>query len=81
PPSCGRAPAGGLTRTPPTRRGPETGVVRDSDDIKVIQEEINGPLLPVFPYERLEDALSYLNQRPRPLAQYYFAFDKAQQQA
>ncbi|WP_033941324.1 aldehyde dehydrogenase family protein, partial [Pseudomonas aeruginosa] len=29
---------------------------------------------------RLEDALAYVNQRPRPLALYYFGYDKAQQQ-
>ncbi|MED5773702.1 aldehyde dehydrogenase family protein, partial [Enterobacter kobei] len=51
-----------------------------SDDMKVMQEEIFGPLLPVIPYERLEDALAYVNQRPRPLALYYFGYDKAQQQ-
>ena len=45
-----------------------------------MQEEIFGPLLPVIPYERLEDALAYVNQRPRPLALYYFGYDKAQQQ-
>ena len=48
--------------------------------MKVMQEEIFGPLLPVIPYERLEDALAYVNQRPRPLALYYFGYDKAQQQ-
>ncbi|WP_323029242.1 aldehyde dehydrogenase family protein [Castellaniella defragrans] len=28
---------------------------------------------------RLEDALAYINQRPRPLALYYFGYDRAEQ--
>ena len=43
-----------------------------TDDMKVMQEEIFGPLLPVVPYDRLEDALEYVRNRPRPLALYYF---------
>ena len=62
------------------RRLPQTLLLNVSDDMKVMQEEIFGPLLPVIPYERLEDALAYVNQRPRPLALYYFGYDKAQQQ-
>ena len=34
----------------------------------VMQEEIFGPILPVLTYEKLEDALSWINQRPKPLA-------------
>ncbi|WP_264209269.1 aldehyde dehydrogenase family protein [Pseudomonas aeruginosa] len=49
------------------RRLPQTLLLNVSDDMKVMQEEIFGPLLPVIPYERLEDALAYVNQRPRPL--------------
>ena len=31
-----------------------------------MQEEIFGPILPVLTYEKLEDALSWINQRPKP---------------
>ena len=49
------------------------------DDMLVMQDEIFGPLLPVVPYDRIEQAFDYINQRPRPLALYYFGYDKAEQ--
>lgn len=48
-----------------------------NDDMQVMQEEIFGPFLPVLSYDRLDDALAYVNNRPRPLALYYFGYDKA----
>ncbi|MEU9808695.1 aldehyde dehydrogenase family protein [Mycobacterium sp. NPDC050853] len=38
----------------------------------VMQEEIFGPILPVLAYESLDDAISFVNSRPKPLAGYYF---------
>ena len=43
----------------------------------VMQEEIFGPILPVLPCEDAEAAIEFINQRPRPLALYVFAFDAA----
>ena len=51
-----------------------------SDDMTVMQDEIFGPLLPIVPYSGLDQAFAYINQRPRPLALYYFGYDKAEQQ-
>ena len=51
-----------------------------TDDMKVMQEEIFGPLLPILPYDNLDSALNYIAERPRPLALYYFGYDKAEQQ-
>lgn len=62
------------------RRLPLAVLLDVSDEMQVMQEEIFGPLLPVVPYERLEDAFAYINARPRPLALYYFGYDKAEQQ-
>ncbi|MBF0674383.1 coniferyl aldehyde dehydrogenase [Pseudomonas sp.] len=62
------------------RRMAHSVLLNTTDDMKVMQEEIFGPLLPVIPYQRLEDALAYINDRPRPLALYYFGYDKAEQQ-
>ncbi len=42
------------------------------DGMRVMQEEIFGPLLPLVPYETLDSAIAYVNARPRPLALYYF---------
>ena len=43
----------------------------------LLQHEIFGPILPVLPYDRLEEAIAYINARPRPLALYWFGGDAA----
>lgn len=43
-----------------------------SDDMDLSHEEIFGPILLIVPYDELKQASSYINQRPRPLALYYF---------
>ena len=62
------------------RRLAHSLVLNVTDEMKLMQEEIFGPLLPVVPYQRLEDAFAYINDRPRPLALYYFGYDKSEQQ-
>lgn len=62
------------------RRMPFSVLLDVRDDMLVMQDEIFGPLLPVVPYKRIEDAYAYINQRPRPLALYYFGYNKAEQQ-
>ncbi|RMG66844.1 MAG: aldehyde dehydrogenase family protein [Bacteroidetes bacterium] len=37
-----------------------------------MQEEIFGPILPIIPYDRLEEAIRFINARPKPLALYVF---------
>ncbi|AHG91593.1 Aldehyde Dehydrogenase [Gemmatirosa kalamazoonensis] len=54
---------------------PPTLLVDPPEDLAVMQEEIFGPLLPLVPYDALEDAIDYVNARPRPLALYYFDDD------
>lgn len=61
------------------RRLPFSLLLNISDDMLVMQDEIFGPLLPIVPYERIEQAFAYINQRPRPLALYYFGYNKAEQ--
>nr|WP_269151743.1 aldehyde dehydrogenase [Sutcliffiella horikoshii] len=43
---------------------------------KVMQEEIFGPILPVLTYSDLKDAMSQINDQPKPLALYVFTEDK-----
>ncbi|MCP8462893.1 coniferyl aldehyde dehydrogenase [Pseudomonas sp. ZM23] len=62
------------------RRLPQALLLNVNDEMKVMQEEIFGPLLPVIPYQNLEQALSYINERDRPLALYYFGYDKREQE-
>ena len=47
-----------------------------SDDMKVMQEEIFGPILPVMTYDRIEQAVDYVNAHDRPLGLYYFGEDR-----
>ena len=47
-----------------------------NDRMLVMQEEIFGPLLPLVPYDSIDDAINYVNQRPRPLALYLFSHDR-----
>ncbi|SHE80830.1 coniferyl-aldehyde dehydrogenase [Modicisalibacter ilicicola DSM 19980] len=58
---------------------PPTLVLDVDDTMRLMQEEIFGPLLPIVPVDSLEDAMSYVARRPRPLALYYFGYDRAEQ--
>ena len=49
-----------------------TIVTGASESCALMQEEIFGPLLPLVPYDVLDDAIAYINARPRPLALYLF---------
>ena len=44
---------------------------------RLMTEEIFGPILPVLPYDRLDDAIASINAGPRPLALYWFGSDTA----
>ena len=63
--------AGGSRKIAPTL------VLEPNDEMLVMQEEIFGPILPVVTYQTLDDAIAYVNDRPRPLALYFFSHDKA----
>lgn len=43
-------------------------------------EEIFGPLLPLIPYDKLEDAIAYVNAKERPLVTYVLSENKAFQE-
>jgi coniferyl-aldehyde dehydrogenase len=43
-----------------------------TDGMRVMSEEIFGPVLPIVPYDTLREALAYINRRERPLALYWF---------
>lgn len=55
-----------------TRRLPPLALLDVGDDLRVMREEIFGPLLPIRPYRDLDEAIAFVNGRPRPLALYYF---------
>jgi coniferyl-aldehyde dehydrogenase len=49
--------------------------------MRVMQEEIFGPVMPVKTYSNTNEAIADINARPRPLALYYFGEDKAERDA
>lgn len=54
------------------RRLPLHILINPDDRLKVMQEEIFGPILPIVTINNLSEALHYIQQRPRPLGLYYF---------
>ncbi|OFX02698.1 MAG: aldehyde dehydrogenase [Alphaproteobacteria bacterium RIFCSPHIGHO2_12_FULL_66_14] len=68
-------PAGEDLSQQPHRRIAPTLILNPTDDMKVMQEEIFGPLLPVKAYRNLDDAIDHINAHDRPLGLYYFGTD------
>lgn len=62
-----------------TRKMPLHLIENGTAEMKVLQEELFGPVMPVVPYRSLDDAIDYVNDRDRPLALYFFSYDKTQQ--
>ncbi len=48
-----------------------------NDEMIIMQNEIFGPLLPIIPYESLDEVIAYINDRERPLGLYAFSNDRA----
>jgi coniferyl-aldehyde dehydrogenase len=63
------------------RRIPPTLILDPTDDMKVMQEEIFGPVLPVKTYKDVSQAVAYVNEHDRPLGLYYFGNDQAETEA
>ncbi len=61
----------------PGRRMPLHIVTGLTRDMRLMHEEIFGPILPVLPYDQLDDAVGYINVGPRPLALYCYSRDAA----
>jgi coniferyl-aldehyde dehydrogenase len=62
------------------RKIPPTIVLNVSQDMRIMQEEIFGPLLPIMTYRDLSEVIAYINARPRPLALYLFSHSRALQE-
>jgi coniferyl-aldehyde dehydrogenase len=45
-------------------------------DCGVMRDEIFGPLLPLVPYDRVDEVFAFVNGRPHPLALYWFDRDE-----
>ncbi len=60
-------------------RIPPTIVLDPSDDMKIMQDEIFGPLLPVKQYTDVQETIDYVNDHDRPLGLYYFGQDNGEE--
>ena len=71
-------PAGETLSQQEHRKIAPTLVIDPTDDMKIMREEIFGPVLPVKTYDRIEEAVDYVNAHDRPLGLYYFGTDPAE---
>ncbi|KPM17760.1 aldehyde dehydrogenase [Citromicrobium sp. WPS32] len=63
-----------------TRKMPLTILRNVTDDMKAMQEEIFGPVLPVKTYKAIDEAVDYINDHDRPLGLYYFGSNAKEQE-
>lgn len=54
-----------------------TLVLSTQPHMRLLQEEIFGPILPIVLYDSLDEAIAHINAGPRPLALYWFGEDPA----
>ena len=66
-------------RQQPTHKIPPTLILDANDSMKVMQDEIFGPVMPVKTYGDLDEAVDYVNGHARPLGLYYFGADEREQ--
>ena len=64
----------------PHHKIPPTIVLNPSDDMKIMQEEIFGPVLPVKTYKEVNEPVNYINSKDRPLGLYYFGEDNVEKE-
>lgn len=64
---------------PDTRLVAPKLVLGGSDSMRLMHEEIFAPLLPLRPYDHIDEVIAALRAEPRPLALYYFGEDAAEQ--
>ena len=63
---------GGTAADAARRFLPPTLLTGVNDAMTVMKEEIFGPLLPLVPYDSIDEAIAYIGSHPHPLALYLF---------
>jgi aldehyde dehydrogenase (NAD+) len=48
-----------------------------TEDMRIMSEEIFGPILCVMPFSQREQAITIIRRRPKPLSSYIYAKDRA----
>ncbi|ENX36526.1 hypothetical protein F889_00240 [Acinetobacter colistiniresistens] len=66
---------GEYDRAQDARRMPVHIVLNCTADMRILKEELFGPVLPVLAYDTLDDAIHYIQAGERPLALYCFSLD------
>lgn len=61
-----------------SRKIPLTLIVNPPEHLQVCKNEVFGPILSIFTYEKLGDAIQYINSKPKPLALYVFGKNKTE---
>ncbi len=56
-------------------------IVDPAADLDLMRDEIFGPLLPLVPYDAIDDVIAFIAERPRPLALYWFDHDRSRSDA
>jgi coniferyl-aldehyde dehydrogenase len=62
-----------------TQKIAPTVIKNPTEDMRVLEEEIFGPLLPIKTYKDFGETIDYVNSKPRPLGLYYFGEDSAEE--
>ena len=52
-------------------------VIDPPDELRLMKEEIFGPVLPILPAQSAADAIEHVNRGDRPLALYWYGEDSA----
>jgi len=60
----------------PSRKMAPVLVMNPPDHLRLMREEIFGPILPIRTYQTLDEALEHIADRPSPLAMYVFSRDR-----
>ncbi|MET2831980.1 coniferyl aldehyde dehydrogenase [Mesorhizobium shangrilense] len=63
-----------------TRKIPPTLVSNADPNLRLMREEIFGPVLPILEYAEIGDAIDHVNRADRPLALYWFGNDRGNRQ-
>lgn len=60
------------------RKIPLTLVINPDENLKVSQQEIFGPILSIYTYKNINEAVDFINRKEKPLALYVFGKNKTQ---
>lgn len=59
-------------KTDATARYIQPTLIEVEPEMRIMQEEIFGPILPIMTFNDINEVITFVNERPKPLALYYF---------